>query len=87
MRTWSTCLAMALFLSGSVVPGPASAADDFKLNGKWKLKYLDDFAKGSGFPAALPKMDFKSLAVVAFVQDDADKRVLHAVQASVPEAQ
>jgi hypothetical protein len=50
-------------------------------------KYLDDFAKGSGFPAALPKMDFKSLAVVAFVQDDADKRVLHAVQASVPEAQ
>ena len=50
-------------------------------------KYLDDFAKGSGFPAALPKMDLKGLAVVAFVQDDTDKRVLHAVQASVPEAQ
>jgi len=50
--------------------------------------YLDDFAKGGrGFPAAMPKIDFKGLAVVAFVQDDADKRVLHAVQASVPEAQ
>jgi len=48
--------------------------------------YLDDFAKGSGFPAALPKIQFKGLAVVAFVQDDADKRVLHAVQASVPES-
>jgi hypothetical protein len=49
--------------------------------------YLDDFAKGSGFPAALPKLDFKGLAIVVFVQDDAGKRVLHAVQASVPEAE
>jgi len=50
-------------------------------------KYLDDFAKGSGFPASLPKLDFKGLAVVAFVQDDADKRILHAAQAAVPEAE
>ncbi len=37
--------------------------------------------------AALPKIDFKGLAVVAFVQDDGDKRILHAVQASVPETE
>ena len=49
-------------------------------------EYLDDFAKDSGFPGTMPKIEFKGLAVVAFVQDDADKRVLHAVQASVPEA-
>ena len=48
--------------------------------------YLDNFAKTSSFPAALPQIQFKGLAVVAFVQDDSDKRVLHTVQASVPEA-
>ena len=37
--------------------------------------------------AALPQIQFKGLAVVAFVQDDGDKRILHAVQASVPEAE
>src|SRR5580765_1683024 len=49
-------------------------------------EYLDEFGKGSGFPS-IPKIDFKGLAVVVFVQDDADKRVLHAVQAAVPDAQ
>ena len=47
---------------------------------------LDNFAKTSNFPGALPKIDFKGLAIVAFVQDDSDKRILHTVQASVPDA-
>lgn len=33
----------------------------------------------------LPPLDLKHLAVVAFVQDDKTKRVLHAVQVNVPE--
>jgi hypothetical protein len=53
---------------------------------KGLTEYLDGYSKDSSFPAALPKIDFKGLAVVAFVQDDADKRILHAVQFSVPEA-
>jgi hypothetical protein len=47
-------------------------------------EYLED--SGANFPT-LPKLDFKDLAVVAFVQDDSNKRILHAVQASVPEAE
>jgi hypothetical protein len=48
--------------------------------------YLGAFAKGSAFPS-VPKIDFKGLAVVVFVQDDADKSVLHVAQASVPDAE
>ncbi|MGH7136362.1 MAG: hypothetical protein ACREHD_11520, partial [Pirellulales bacterium] len=33
----------------------------------------------------LPKLSLAQLAVVAFVQDDATKRVLHAVQVAVPQ--
>lgn len=48
-------------------------------------EYVDNFGKANPFPS-VPKVDFKGLAVVVFVQDDADKRILHAVQASVPDA-
>ena len=44
--------------------------------------YLDDYAKTASFPNPLPSVDFKGLSVVALVQDDSDKSVLHAV--SVP---
>lgn len=36
-------------------------------------------------PRPLPPLELKQLAVVAFVQDDDSKRVLHAVQVAVPE--
>jgi hypothetical protein len=46
-------------------------------------KYLDEFtSKGQAFPYALPPVKLDKLAVVAFVQNDTDKSVLHAV--SVP---
>ena len=45
-------------------------------------KYLSDFAKDSEFPSPLPEIKLDNLAVVAFVQDDDDKSILHAV--SVP---
>ena len=42
--------------------------------------YLSDFAKtGGGFPGRQPEIKLAHLSVVAFVQDDADKSVLHAV--------
>ena len=44
--------------------------------------YLSDFAKTSAFPNPLPEIKLDDLAVVAFVQDDGDKSILHAV--SVP---
>ena len=44
--------------------------------------YLSDYSKERAFPGALPEVAFKDLAVVAFIQDDADKSILHAV--SVP---
>jgi hypothetical protein len=44
--------------------------------------YLSDFAKVHPFPTPLPEIALENLAVVAFVQDDASKHVLHAV--SVP---
>ncbi len=47
---------------------------------------LRDVAKQGGLPKALPELALKDLAVVAFVQDDADKRVLHAVSVPVREA-
>jgi hypothetical protein len=44
--------------------------------------YLGGYTKMRPFPNPLPEIAFKDLSVVAFVQDDADKNVLHAV--SVP---
>ena len=46
-------------------------------------QYLDDYP--AGFPRPTPKIALKDLSVVAFVQDDTDKTVLHAVRAEVPE--
>jgi glutaredoxin len=45
-------------------------------------KYLSDFTKTRAFPNPLPEIKLEKLAVVAFVQDDGDKSILHAV--SVP---
>ena len=45
-------------------------------------EYLSDYTKMRPFPTALPEIALKDLSVVAFVQDDADKTILHAV--SVP---
>ncbi|MBX6313018.1 MAG: DUF1223 domain-containing protein [Isosphaeraceae bacterium] len=46
-------------------------------------QYLSDFEKDrGGFPNPLPPIQLNDLSVVAFVQDDADKSILHAV--SVP---
>jgi hypothetical protein len=45
-------------------------------------KYLSDFTKTRQFPNSLPEIKLDKLAVVAFVQDDGDKSILHAV--SVP---
>jgi hypothetical protein len=48
--------------------------------------YLSDFEKeNGGFPNALPPIPLENLSVVAFVQDDGDKRILHAVQTPVAE--
>jgi hypothetical protein len=47
--------------------------------------YLADYQKRSSFPNALPPIELKDLAVVAFVQNDADKTVLHAVTMPVPQ--
>jgi hypothetical protein len=48
---------------------------------------LDGFAKESHTTAIMPKIELKHLAVVVFVQDDGDKRILHAVEAAVPGAE
>jgi hypothetical protein len=76
MRTWSTCVAMALLLLSFVLPGWAAAADDFRLEGKWKLVFVlegldlvifdvagDDALKASPVDAFQPlgKVDFKSV--------------------------
>ena len=43
-------------------------------------EYLSDYARQhGGFPNALPEIKLANLSVVAFVQDDSDKSVLHAV--------
>ncbi|HEV3165976.1 MAG TPA: hypothetical protein VGZ22_18245 [Isosphaeraceae bacterium] len=49
-------------------------------------EYLSDFEKKTGFPNALPAIELKDLTVVAFVQDDSDKSVWHAVSAPAAEA-
>jgi len=47
-------------------------------------KYLDDFArKEEPFPRADRPLALKNLKLIAFVQDDATREVLHAVQVSV----
>jgi hypothetical protein len=48
--------------------------------------YLSDFAKSAPFPNPLPEIKLDDLAVVAFVQDDGDKSVLHAVSVPVKRA-
>jgi len=48
--------------------------------------YLSDFAKASSFPNPLPEIKLDDLAVVAFVQDDGDKSILHAVSVPVKQA-
>ena len=45
-------------------------------------KYLSESAKTKRFPNPLPEIKLDKLSVVAFVQDDGDKSVIHAV--SVP---
>jgi thiol-disulfide isomerase/thioredoxin len=45
--------------------------------------YLDSFEKDFPFPKGRPPLDLKNLSVVAYVQDDADKSVLHAVTVPV----
>ena len=45
--------------------------------------YLSDFSKKRGFPGTLPEIALKDLSVVAFVQDDSDKSILHAVTVPV----
>ncbi len=48
--------------------------------------YLSDFAKQHPFPTPLPEVALENLSVVAFVQDDANKHVLHAVSVPVEKA-
>lgn len=48
--------------------------------------YLEKYQAERGFRRALPEIALKDLKVVAFVQDDDDKTVLHAVQAEVAPA-
>jgi hypothetical protein len=46
-------------------------------------KYLDDFAKETPFPNAQRPLELKNLRVVAFLQNDATREVLQAVQVDV----
>ena len=48
--------------------------------------YLDASAKENPFPDDERPLALKRLKVVAFIQDDATKEVLQAVQADVPES-
>jgi hypothetical protein len=48
-------------------------------------KYLDNFAKTEGaFPHPERPLALKNLKLIAFVQNDATREVLHAVQVDVP---
>lgn len=49
-------------------------------------KYLSDFTKTRAFPNPLPEIKLDKLTVVAFVQDDGDKSILHAVSVPVETA-
>lgn len=46
-------------------------------------KYLNEFGKKASFPSTSRPLDLKNLYVVAFVQNDATKEVLQAVQVKV----
>lgn len=46
-------------------------------------KYLDEFAKETPFPSTQRPLELRNLLVVAFVQDDATRKVLQATQADV----
>jgi hypothetical protein len=48
-------------------------------------EYIAQFEKTAPFPVDPPAVELKGLSVVAFVQDDADKSVWHAVSVEVPE--
>jgi hypothetical protein len=48
--------------------------------------YLSDFAKSTDFPNPLPAIKLEDLAVVAFIQDDGDKSIDHAVLVPVKPA-
>jgi hypothetical protein len=48
--------------------------------------YLSGFEKSARFPNPLPEIKLDDLAVVAFVQDDVDKNILHAVSVPVKPA-
>ena len=52
--------------------------------------YLQAYPASAGsrgkFPRALPSIALRHLSVVALVQDDSDRRVLHAVVAAVGES-
>ena len=45
--------------------------------------YLSDYSRERAFPGSLPAIALKDLSVIAFVQDDADKTILHAVAVPV----
>ena len=48
-------------------------------------KYLDDFAKNEApFPRADRPLALRNLKLVALVQNDATKEILHAVQVDLP---
>ncbi|MDB5351112.1 MAG: hypothetical protein JWN86_2359 [Planctomycetota bacterium] len=49
-------------------------------------KYLSNFARTNGSFASRPPIALDKLSVVAFVQDDSDKTILHAVQIPVADA-
>ena len=50
-------------------------------------KYLEDFAKETPFPSKHRPLELKKLLVVAFVQDDATRKVLQATQVEVQSAE
>lgn len=51
---------------------------------KLQVKYLDDFAKNEApFPRTDRPLAMKNLKLIAFVQNDATKEVLHAIQVDV----
>jgi len=80
------------------MPGGVAGAELVDGAGKVELKvdlaelrkkteeYLSDFAKGRPFFAAPPALDYKNLAVVAFVQDDHDRSILGATAVPVSAA-
>lgn len=46
--------------------------------------YLASYQAQRSFPNPLPPIELKNLSIVAFLQNDADKSILHAVMAPVP---